>query len=235
LALRLPQEALIDAAEALAALELALVQDGGSLLRERSVHSVVTTAGRVSGVDLNDGGHLAADLVVLAPGALGGPGLAEVCPALRRLTPAKGQLGVVHPRTDEVFGETLRTPSAYVVPGRLGELVFGATMEFGRLDFEEDQPALDSLFAHVRRILPGVRFDGPPAPYAVAVRPMSADWGPLVGPSGPEGLMVAAGHGRNGWLLAPATAQAISAYVFDDPVTPLWESFHPARFEAKAA
>ena len=158
-----------------------------------------------------------------------------MCPALRRLTPATGQLGVVHPRTDEVFGETLRTPSAYVVPGRLGELVFGATMEFGRLDFEEDQPALDSLFAHVRRILPGVRFDGPPAPYAVAVRPMSADWGPLVGPSGPEGLMLAAGHGRYGWLLAPATAQAISAYVFDDPVTPLWESFHPARFEAKAA
>jgi glycine oxidase len=57
---------------------------------------------------------------------------------------------------------------------------------------------------------------------------MSPDWAPMIGTGGE--CLVAAGHSRNGWLLAPITAEIISAFVFGDPIGPLWAAFAPDRF-----
>ena len=44
---------------------------------------------------------------------------------------------------------------------------------------------------------------------AAGLRPGSPDNRPLVGALGPDGLLVATGHHRNGMLLAPVTADAV--------------------------
>jgi glycine oxidase len=44
-------------------------------------------------------------------------------------------------------------------------------------------------------------------------------------------LLVAAGHSRNGWLLAPITAEIITAYVFGAEIPTEWAALSPARFE----
>jgi glycine oxidase len=61
---------------------------------------------------------------------------------------------------------------------------------------------------------------------------MSPDGWPLIGASG-EGLLVAAGHSRNGWLLAPVTAEIITAYVFGANIAPPWAALSPQRFESQ--
>ena len=47
----------------------------------------------------------------------------------------------------------------------------------------------------------------------VGFRPGSRDDAPMLGPSGIDGLVIATGHHRNGILLTPVTAAAISAYI----------------------
>jgi glycine oxidase len=61
------------------------------------------------------------------------------------------------------------------------------------------------------------------------VRPMSPDGWPMVGPSG--GVLVAAGHSRNGWGLAPITAEIVTAYVLGAPIPAQWAAWSPERFK----
>ena len=53
---------------------------------------------------------------------------------------------------------------------------------------------------------------------------------PLVGAVGPDGLLVATGHHRNGMLLAPVTADAVLALLRGDPVPEPVQAADPARF-----
>ncbi len=59
---------------------------------------------------------------------------------------------------------------------------------------------------------------------------MSPDGWPMIGPSGEA--LIAAGHSRNGWLLAPITAEIITAYVMDADIAPQWAALSPDRFGA---
>jgi glycine oxidase len=56
-----------------------------------------------------------------------------------------------------------------------------------------------------------------------------------VSPSGPDGLLLATGHYRNGILMSPVTADAIVACLTGQPPAPEWEPFGPGRFAARAA
>ncbi|HSU11793.1 MAG TPA: FAD-dependent oxidoreductase, partial [Pseudonocardia sp.] len=60
--------------------------------------------------------------------------------------------------------------------------------------------------------------------------PGSPDNLPLIGRLGPEGLLVATGHHRNGMLLAPITADAVAALLRGEPVPGPVGVADPARF-----
>jgi glycine oxidase len=51
----------------------------------------------------------------------------------------------------------------------------------------------------------------------------------MIGPT-PEGIYIAAGHSRDGWLMAPITAEIITAYVFGQEIPPEWAALSPERF-----
>ena len=165
-----------------------------------------------------------ADVIVLATGFWGGEKLAPFAPALAHVTPGKGHLVAVS--LDQSLAPALRAPGFYIAQRR-EDAVLGATLEPGRFDRRVEQARADELLAAADAVLPG---EVKPAGRAWAgIRPMSPDGWPIIGPSGDA--IVAAGHSRNGWLLAPITAEIVSAYVFGAEILPDWAALSPQRFE----
>lgn len=165
-----------------------------------------------------------ADAVVLAPGVWATESLLKAAPALRRVRPAKGHLAEVELASS--LGPTLRAPGFYLAQRR-SDVVLGATLEWDRYDRRVDQEKVAELHAAAEAMLPGeVRLCG--RAWA-GIRPMSPDGWPMIGPTG-DGVFVAAGHSRNGWLLAPITAEIITAHIFGAPIAPEWAALSPERF-----
>src|SRR5262249_30830915 len=104
-----------------------------------------------------------------------------------------------------------------------------STMEFDTFNRRPDPEQIEMLFEAAQQALPG-QVQRTDTPARAGVRPMSPDWSPMIGRSGPEGVFVAAGHSRNGWLLAPITAEIIVAHVFGEDLPELWRAFSPDRF-----
>ena len=105
----------------------------------------------------------------------------------------------------------------------------GATMEPGRYDRRVERAKVDQLVAAARLVLGDEIADVGRA--WTGIRPMSPDGWPMVGRSGD--VLVAAGHSRNGWLLAPVTAEIITAYVFGADIPERWAALSPGRFNEK--
>lgn len=170
---------------------------------------------------------LEADAVVLAPGAWATNTLMEAAPALKHIRPGKGIIGAIE--MERRLGPNIRADDFYLVQRR-EDAVIGSTLEFDRYDRKVDREKLAKLQAAAERLFPGeVRLAE--AAWA-GIRPMSPDGWPMIGPSG-EGILVAAGHSRDGWLMAPITAEIITAYVFGAEIQPHWAALSPERFETK--
>jgi glycine oxidase len=175
-------------------------------------------------VRAHDGGVHAPDAILLAPGAWATDRLKDVAPALKRVRAGKGHLVPVALR--QPLGPNVRASGFYLAQRR-EDAVLGATLEPDRFDRRVDPARVGELIAAAEALLPG---EVKPAgrPWA-GIRPMSPDGWPLIGPSGD--VLVAAGHSRNGWLLAPITAEIITAYVFGAEIPPEWAALSPQRFE----
>ncbi|MGB8520722.1 MAG: FAD-dependent oxidoreductase, partial [Candidatus Tumulicola sp.] len=168
--------------------------------------AVECDARRVLGMR-TDVGFTPAGAVVNAAGAWAGQlqGLpAEVLPAIE---PRKGQMLALQVPARFVRSATW-LPGAYVVPREDGRLLVGATDE--RAGFDERVTA-----AGMRTILDAALNAAPAlAGFSIVetwagLRPGTADGRPFIGATALAGLFVAAGHYRNGILLAPATARLV--------------------------
>ncbi|WP_278258816.1 FAD-dependent oxidoreductase [Nocardioides convexus] len=114
-----------------------------------------------------------------------------------------------------VAGEPL-----YLVPRGDGRVVLGATTE------RHDAPPVLTAGGTLRLLDAGRRL-WPALDRAELVegtardRPATADGLPLVGPSGVAGVVLAAGHGRHGVLLAPLTARLVADHLETGRVDPV--------------
>ncbi|MBL8536413.1 MAG: FAD-binding oxidoreductase [Hyphomonadaceae bacterium] len=200
----------------------------GLAMQARALGALIEYEADVANVTANaamtqEGRVYEADQVILAPGAWATEKLMDAAPALRQIRPAKGQLvSVILPGP---LGATVRAPGVYAAQRR-HDVVLGATLEFDRFDRRPDPAASDALLAKANALFTG---EVKPAGQSWAgIRPMSPDGWPAIGRSGD--VLVAAGHSRNGWLLAPITAEIISAYVFDASLENGWAALSPERF-----
>lgn len=215
------------------------VEDEGVADPERTLSGLVMQARRFGaevryGADIDTvtattvtpfrGPVIEGDCVLLAPGVWASENLRAAAPALNRVTPAKGQLVPV--TMERPLCASVHAPSFYLAP-RLAGIVLGASMEPGRVDRNPDPARAAELVIAAENLLPGAIKSS--ARGWAGVRPMSPDGAPIVGKSGE--VLVACGHSRNGWLLAPVTAEIICAYVLGREISPLWASFAPDRFE----
>lgn len=102
----------------------------------------------------------------------------------------------------------VRAGHVYLVP-RGGQVVIGATVEPGRVIDAAEPEAIAALQAEAALLCPGLAAAAV-AEHWAGVRPGTPDHAPFLGETVTPGLFVAAGHYRNGILLAPLTAQILA-------------------------
>ncbi|MCF8141421.1 MAG: FAD-dependent oxidoreductase [Cyanobium usitatum Tobar12.5m-G36] len=197
------------------ALERACVELGVTFQEGSQVLELVCDpAGALSGVRLRSAEgeehHLAAERAVLACGAWS----AQLLPQLP-IAPVKGQmLSLQGPR--QALQRVIFGPGTYLVPRQDGLLVVGATSEpeagfsegltpAGQLQLQE---GLASLLPEASAWPPMERWWG--------FRPHTPDEAPLLGASPILGLWLAAGHHRNGVLLAAITTELVAGAILGD-------------------
>ena len=228
--LSVPDDLAVDNRTLLTALRAACAGAGVTVER-RAAATVLDDGTRVVGVRGADGAETAAATVLVCAGAHS----AELHPALHGLVrPVKGEILRLAARPG-AFPPPRRTVRAlvdgrpvYLVPRDDGGLVLGATQTEIGFDTTVTVGGVRDLLRDAERILPGI------AEYALVesaagLRPGSPDNRPLIGRVGPEGLLVATGHHRNGMLLAPITADAVAALLSGDPVPGPARAADPGR------
>jgi glycine oxidase len=216
------------------ALERACVEQGVRFQEGVEVLELLREDGRLCGVRVRDAAAdvriLQADTAVLCSGAWS----AQLMPELP-IVPVKGQMvSLQGPR--EALQRVIFGPGTYLVPREDGLLVVGATSEReagfteGLTPFGQRQ-----LQAGVEALLPAAS-QWPPMERWWGFRPCTPDEGPLLGPSAMPGLWLAAGHHRNGVLLAAITAELLAACLSSAGCTVeqqgLLEAFRWDRFQA---
>ena len=214
------------------ALVQALVQ--GARLAGAIFETPVEAAGidpRKDHVDVRAGARsYSADHVVLAAGSWSRRVRVAGLPVLP-VRPIRGQLlhlqwpGAVRP-SRVVWG-----PRCYTVPWSDGSVLVGATVEDVGFDESSTVDGVRSLTDAVVELLPASR-DAAIAEVRVGLRPAAPDGLPIVGPSAmiPR-VTFAAGHYRNGILLAPLTAALVSQYILDGRRDPALVTTSPDRFD----
>jgi glycine oxidase len=209
---------------------LAACERAGARMVAGRVTELAAEGDRVTGVVLGDGERLAAGAVVLAAGCWSG-GLGGVAAAaLPPVRPVKGQLLYLRGPADEpLCSRNVRGLEVYVVPRGDGRVVVGATVEEQGFDTRVTGGAVHDLLRAVLELLPDVA-ELELLETVVGLRPGSPDNAPMIGPAGPEGLVVATGHYRNGILLTPVTADAVAELLASGRVPEAIAPFAPGRF-----
>jgi glycine oxidase len=211
------------------ALRQSFVRAGGALCADSGDAGIVIAGGRAIGVESGGVIHRAEQVIVAAgawtPDVPGLPAIAR--PPVR---PVKGQMiALGMDPAAPLLTRTVWTQKAYLVPRLDGRLIVGATTEERGFDGAITAGGMLSLLESAWRAAPGIE-DLPIVESWVGFRPGSRDDAPILGRTDVEGLILATGHHRNGILLAPITARAITALVLTGRTEPEIAGFGLDRF-----
>jgi glycine oxidase len=228
-----PGEAAVDPRALSGALARALETAGAEVRRGSEPSELLFDGEVVAGVRLQGGGELRAPAVVLATGAGAGsdPWLPEEArPPVR---PVKGQiLELGGAAAEPVCERIVASERVYAVPRPDGRLIVGATVEERGFDTAVTAGGVLELLREVYRLLPDIA-ELELLEAAAGLRPGTPDNLPLIGDGAVEGLLLAAGHYRNGVLLAPLTGELIARRLASPGD---WEpppAVDPARFSGR--
>lgn len=188
------------------------------------------TAVASDGVELESGETVAADRVVVAAGAWSGE-LAGV-----RVRPLKGQVVRLRdPAGGGLLGRTLRFSATYVVPRGDGRYVVGATMEERGFDTTVTAGGVYELLRETGELVPGIA-ELQLEETLAGLRPATPDSLPLIGlapgaagEARGRGVWLATGHGRDGVLLAPLSAELLAGAMTGE-ADDLLDLCDPGRF-----
>jgi glycine oxidase len=202
-ALWFPDDAQVDPRALLRALLAALAGARVELRAGATVRGLLVAGGVCRGVRTEE--ELAADAVVLAAGSWSSliPDLPATLPAVR---PVRGQMVLLEERPPRlrtiVFG-----PRGYVVPRGDGRVLCGSTMEQVGFRKEVTAGGVQAILSSALAAIPSLAGAELASTWA-SFRPHAET--PMIGASPLPGLFLATGHHRNGILLAPETARAVS-------------------------
>jgi glycine oxidase len=188
----------------LAAALAAAVRAAGVILREQERVLSAEPEGR--GIRLtSDRGTLHANAFVNACGAW-----ATSLDTDAGVAPSKGQMMAVAQPDFDPLTRVLRSPEIYLIPRDRHRVVIGATVEDAGFSKDVQPDALALLRTRAAKLWPPAA-DAPLLESWAGLRPGTPDTLPVIGrcdAASPRWL--AAGHYRNGILLAPATGQVIA-------------------------
>lgn len=222
-ALWVPGEAHVDSRALGAALTVAVLKAGGTILPNEAVVTIDRREDRAVAVRTGFGRY-EADSFLLAAGAWSG--LLENIP----VTPAKGEMIAL--ATPPGFqAPVIWGGGIYMVPMK-DRLLVGATVQDAGFDTTLTRAARDHLRGRAAALIPAVR-DWPLLEQWAGLRPKSPDGLPLLGPSHLSNLFVASGQYRNGILFAPAIAAMMARLMRGEGA--IIPDFDPRRFIGSVA
>jgi glycine oxidase len=211
-ALFFPEDGRVDPPELMRALEGGARRAGVAFEPPAAVSRLLVEGGRAAGVALESGEIARAGAVVVAAGAwslIEGCGLAGGV-----IEPIRGQM--IELRTAPralvrvVFG-----PDAYLSPRDDGRVLVGSTEEHAGFRKAVTVRGIRGLLRGATDLVPALE-DAEITRTWSGLRPSTPDGAPLLGPGAARGLVVAAGHFRNGILLAPITGEIVAALVLGE-------------------
>ncbi len=188
-----------------------------------TVTAVLVSGGKVNGAS-TEKTHYNAPVVVNCAGAWAG----QVSPHRFPTRPVKGQmLSVVG---QPVLHHVIRAPEVYLVPRSDGRILIGATVEDAGYDKRTDAGTIHRLYQAAVRLVPVLAQARILEAWA-GLRPGTPDDLPILGATSTPGYFVAAGHFRDGILLAPITAHVMAQVVTGASLEYDLSAFAPGRFE----
>jgi glycine oxidase len=146
--------------------------------------------------------------------------------------PVKGQmLALIAPRRD-LLRHVVRAPDVYLVPRSDGRIVIGSTSEDAGYDKRVNPATIQALHHKAVMIMPELRQARMLEAWA-GLRPGTPDGLPILGRGELDGYFIAAGHYRDGILLAPITALLMTQLIRGMQPEFDLEAFRPERFREK--
>ena len=181
----------------------------GAVFRENArVNAIATAGGHATGVRLDDGATVDADLVIVAAGAWSHQ-IRGLEGDRVRLFPVRGQI-VCFAARPRSLGPSLFSPRGYLVPRRDGRILAGSTMEEAGYDKSVTLAGIEKIARGAATMVPAMgelRFREAWA----GLRPATRDLLPVLGPSPTvPNVIWATGHYRSGILLSALTGEAIA-------------------------
>ena len=200
------------------ALLASAIAAGAAFQNARTVVSLATSGGGVTGVRLASGEQISAAHVVIAAGAWSAQlhGLPRELP----IRPVKGQMFAVDNRAgsgsraaDPLLQRVVFSRACYIIPRDDGRLLAGATVEEVGFSSGPTPRGIAGLMSAAAALVPLMQ-DLPLVEIWAGFRPATPDHLPILG-ADPDvrGLIYATGHFRNGILLAPITADCVAALI----------------------
>jgi glycine oxidase len=145
--------------------------------------------------------------------------------------PARGQMIALRGATCPI-SRVIHSSKVYVVPRRDGRVLIGATVEYAGFRKAVTAEGITRLLTAAIEVVPQLKESEIVESWS-GLRPDTIDHLPITGPSGIADLWLATGHFRNGILLAPVTAGAITASIEFGRTSDQLAPFGIERFEAR--
>jgi glycine oxidase ThiO len=161
------------------------------------------------------------DRVILCSGSWT-PSVDPLGQASGRIKPVRGQL-VSLASAGLGLRQVLWGRACYIVPWTDGTVLVGATSEDVGFDERATVDGVRGLLAAAGELIPALG-SATFLDVRVGLRPATDDGLPILGPGTDPRVVYAAGHFRNGILLAPLTAQLIADYVFENRIDPAFSA-----------
>jgi glycine oxidase len=178
-----------------------------------SVQNIICDNTGFVAVQLSNGDRIDADAIVVCAGAWSGTieGLPQPLPVF----PVRGQM-VALECVPRVLERIVMTRDCYIVPRSLGRVLVGSTVEHVGFDARTTAEGVAHLLQAAERVVPKLA-DAPVVETWAGLRPGTPDDLPILG-ADPRaaGVFYATGHFRNGILLAPITADLMTAAICGD-------------------
>lgn len=206
-----PDDGVVDPVPLMRALAVSAERGGVKLLRNRTVRRFAVEGGVCVGVETEGEGEvLRADCVVDAAGAWAS---FDRKTAALPVEPVRGQMVELKPLRP--LPTVAWSEDVYLVPRTDGRVLAGSTEERVGFVREVTASAVARLVVAACRLVPDLA-SGVFSRAWAGLRPGTADGLPILGASAVPGLWLAAGHFRNGILLAPATARLLARAIAGD-------------------
>src|SRR3989338_2972863 len=203
------------------------------IIENTEVKDYLIKNNKVNGVKTKNG-NFSADVVVNAAGAWSSLISPKLIPNFE-VKPVRGQIVSLQANKkilDKVIFASVLGKGGYIVPRKDNTIILGSTVEDVGFEKNTTKEGINSILKNCFDIIPELKNLKIIDKYC-GFRPISSDNLPIMGKTRIENLILATAHYRNGILLAPITAKAVTEIIVNGNVLPEIKDFSVERFGKK--